>query len=246
MIDKNKVIKHYNKVSTTYQEEHYSSLDINKKYPQNIIRFEYLKKRIKELRIKNIFEVGVGEGTPLLTLKDMGLEVSGCDISEEMVKLSKAKGLNVFVGDIEEGVLRNGHDGVIAFGVMPHVDNDLKAFNNMCDKSKEESISKEFGDYIDVENCLVYYTLAYIANKKDPVKKHALATELLLVSNKLSDDPLIDLVNNLYRADPSDKNFKYKYNRIKHFSFDPLDLVSNNPFYEIIKNEVRELSGDKK
>ncbi|MFH1396799.1 MAG: hypothetical protein ABIG93_05345 [archaeon] len=122
----------------------------------------------------------------------------------------------------------------------------LKAFNNMCDKSKEESISKEFGDYIDVENCLVYYTLAYIANKKDPVKKHALATELLLVSNKLSDDPLIDLVNNLYRADPSDKNFKYKYNRIKHFSFDPLDLVSNNPFYEIIKNEVRELSGDKK
>ena len=46
--------------------------------------------RLAELRLNSVYEVGVGEGTPLATMAAMGFRVAGCDIAESMVAKAKA------------------------------------------------------------------------------------------------------------------------------------------------------------
>jgi SAM-dependent methyltransferase len=94
--------------------------------------------------VKRVIEVGVGEGTPLSTLGKAGLDVWGFDISTEMVKKSKEtmqkNGMNpehIFWGDIQDPTtyihcVRDGQfDGLMAMGVMPHVENDDAVLQNM-------------------------------------------------------------------------------------------------------------------
>jgi SAM-dependent methyltransferase len=96
------------------------------------------------LRLKSVYEVGVGEGTPLVTMAKMGLRVAGCDISEAMVKKAKDNFSNhglspdpIQWGDIQDATtIANQLDGgvfdaVIAVGVLPHVANDRLALANM-------------------------------------------------------------------------------------------------------------------
>jgi SAM-dependent methyltransferase len=91
-----------------------------------------------------VIEVGVGEGTPLSTLGKAGIDVWGFDISTEMVKKSKEtmqkSGMNpeqIFWGDIQDPTtyihcVKSGQfDGLIAMGVMPHVENDDVVLQNM-------------------------------------------------------------------------------------------------------------------
>jgi SAM-dependent methyltransferase len=89
------------------------------------------------VKAKRVYEIGVGEGTPLVALAKMGLEVAGCDISQEMVKAAREnfRGANlppesIQWGDVQDattiaGQLSGGRfDAVIAAGVLPHVQND--------------------------------------------------------------------------------------------------------------------------
>ncbi|MEZ5833928.1 MAG: class I SAM-dependent methyltransferase [Dongiaceae bacterium] len=117
-----------------YQRENLTSLEY---YPANYFRLQILVRRLASLGAKRVYEIGVGEGSPLIAMAKLGLEVAGCDISEAMVSAARknfaANGLSpdlIQWGDVEDantlaGQLRDGKfDAVVAAGVLPHVRND--------------------------------------------------------------------------------------------------------------------------
>ncbi len=117
-----------------YQRENLADLE---RYPANYFRLQILIRRLATLGAKRVFEIGVGEGSPLAAMAKLGLEVGGCDISESMVAAARAtftrNGLSrdlIQWGDVEDattiaGQLAQGkYDAVIAAGVLPHIRND--------------------------------------------------------------------------------------------------------------------------
>jgi 2-polyprenyl-3-methyl-5-hydroxy-6-metoxy-1,4-benzoquinol methylase len=144
-MDKTSVADHYNSVAETYHQQYQrENLASHSEYPANYFRLQILVQRLSALQLKSVYEVGVGEGTPLATMASMGFRVAGCDIAEAMVKKAKenfsAHGLAADLiqwGDIQDsatlaGQLADGQfDAVIAAGVLPHVANDRLALTNM-------------------------------------------------------------------------------------------------------------------
>lgn len=142
---KNDIIAHYDAIAADYGKRYGpGALSGAGKYPANYIRLRNLVERLAGQKAKRIYEVGTGEGTPLATLAQMGFEVAGCDISKTMVEATRAKlaaiGLDpelCQLGDIEhrtsiKNQIANGpYDAVIAFGVLPHVRDDVLALQNM-------------------------------------------------------------------------------------------------------------------
>jgi 2-polyprenyl-3-methyl-5-hydroxy-6-metoxy-1,4-benzoquinol methylase len=117
-----------------YQRSNLASLE---RYPANYFRLQILVRRLASLGAKSVYEIGVGEGTPLVAMAKLGLNVAGCDISEAMVgqarKNFSENGLSpdlIQWGDVEDATtlakqLAGGKfDSVIAAGVLPHVRND--------------------------------------------------------------------------------------------------------------------------
>jgi len=145
------VSDHYDAAAANYhkQYEEETLRDLTQEYPANYFRLKLLLKSFKENSIKRTIEVGVGEGTPLSTLAKEGIEVSGFDISHAMVKRAKesiaATGQNpdnIIWGDIQDRtsyqpLLSGGlFDGLMAMGVMPHVEDDDLCLRNMKDMVK--------------------------------------------------------------------------------------------------------------
>jgi 2-polyprenyl-3-methyl-5-hydroxy-6-metoxy-1,4-benzoquinol methylase len=117
-----------------YQRE---NLESSERYPANYFRLQILVRRLATLGAKRVYEIGVGEGTPLVAMAKLGLEVAGCDISQAMVDAARTRfhgaGLSqelIQWGDVEDamtlaGQLSDGKfDAVVAAGVLPHVRND--------------------------------------------------------------------------------------------------------------------------
>ncbi len=117
-----------------YQRENLSSLEY---YPANYFRLQILVRRLAALGAQRVYEIGVGEGTPLVSMAKLGIEVAGCDISEAMVAAARknfqAASLShelIQWGDVQDATTLAGQlpggkfDAVIAAGVLPHVRND--------------------------------------------------------------------------------------------------------------------------
>jgi 2-polyprenyl-3-methyl-5-hydroxy-6-metoxy-1,4-benzoquinol methylase len=138
MTDETNVASFYDSTAASYhqmyQRENLDRLDY---YPANYFRLQILARRIATLNAKRVYEIGVGEGTPLVALAKMGLDVAGCDISQEMVKAARENFERARLsqdliqwGDVEDATtlvrqLSDGKfDAVIAAGVLPHVRND--------------------------------------------------------------------------------------------------------------------------
>ena len=109
-----------------YQRENLEKLEY---YPANYFRLQILVRRLAALGAKRVYEIGVGEGTPLVSMAKLGMEVAGCDISEAMVDAARknfqAASLSpelIQWGDVQDattlaGQLRNGKfDAVVAAG----------------------------------------------------------------------------------------------------------------------------------
>lgn len=140
------VRSHYDAAAKNYHE-HYQREKLyqtHENYPANYFRLQLLLNSFLAKGVKRVIEVGVGEGTPLTTLAKAGIDVWGFDISQEMVEASKRimqnNGMNpdhVFWGDVQDPstyvqALKDGlFDGVMAMGVMPHVENDDMVINNI-------------------------------------------------------------------------------------------------------------------
>lgn len=138
------VADHYNAVAEEYYRQYQrENLDSGAEYPANYFRLQILVQLLAASGLKRVYEIGVGEGTPLATMAKMGFSVAGCDISEAMVTRARknfaARGLSpdlIQWGDIEDattyaGQLAGGrYDAVIAAGVLPHVRNDSLFLRN--------------------------------------------------------------------------------------------------------------------
>ena len=118
--------------------------DVSRNYPANYFRLHQLINSFTQNNVRKVIEVGVGEGTPLITLSKAGMDVSGFDISHKMVEKARtnfaANGLppeNIIFGDIQDPItysplLRAGQfDALLAMGVLPHVQNEEFVLKNM-------------------------------------------------------------------------------------------------------------------
>lgn len=139
------VADHYNASSATYSEQYdESKILTSKEYPANYFRLKRIKERVKALGLSSIYELGIGDGSPLAAMAEMGLRVAGSDLTQGMLAVAKAqfeaKGLDSSVltlGDIQdrttlEAAISTGpYDGVMALGVLPHVQDEGAAIDNM-------------------------------------------------------------------------------------------------------------------
>lgn len=140
------VADHYDATAAKYHEiyERDGLRDLSRVYPANYHRLQLLINSFVENGVQRVVEVGVGEGTPLATLANAGMEVAGFDISQAMVDRSKERvaaigqdPANIIWGDIEDPnsyvtLLKGGqYDALMAMGVMPHVHNDEQSLLNM-------------------------------------------------------------------------------------------------------------------
>ena len=140
------VSEHYDAVAGNYHRQYQEETlrDLSQEYPANYFRLQLLMQSFTANNVKTAIEVGVGEGTPLATLASAGVDVSGFDISTEMVKRAKASveaigqdPARIILADVEDPssyvkLLENGEfDALMAMGVMPHVKNDDQSLLNM-------------------------------------------------------------------------------------------------------------------
>jgi 2-polyprenyl-3-methyl-5-hydroxy-6-metoxy-1,4-benzoquinol methylase len=140
------VAKHYDASAENYHLQYERNLisDVSQDYPANYFRLHQLINSFTQKNVKKVIEVGVGEGTPLITLSKAGMDVSGFDISHKMVEKAKANfsknGLppeDVIFGDIQDPItysplLKAGQfDALLAMGVLPHVRNEEFVLKNM-------------------------------------------------------------------------------------------------------------------
>ncbi len=140
------VAAHYDGVAADYHKQYRrSELFLNADYPANYFRLQSLVTSFIQKGIRRVLEVGVGEGTPLVTLAKTGMDVWGFDLADGMVEQAKqnfaAHGYEperIGWGDIQDSLTyahlleRGLFDGLLAMGVMPHVDNDELALANMA------------------------------------------------------------------------------------------------------------------
>ena len=145
-MSKANVEEYYDAVNETYSEQYEKDkiFDTSRIYPSNYFRTQLLINSFIKKNVKRIIEVGVGEGTPLLQLHKAGFDTVGFDISKKMVEKAKSNGRahdgwenRIFYGDIRDpntyvSALCDGRfDGLIAMGVMPHVENDDMVIENI-------------------------------------------------------------------------------------------------------------------
>ncbi|MBI1351781.1 MAG: methyltransferase domain-containing protein [Actinomycetales bacterium] len=139
------VADHYNASSSTYSEQYdESKILTSKEYPANYFRLKRIKERVQALGLTSIYELGIGDGSPLAAMAELGLRVGGSDLTEGMLGVAKAqfeaKGFDSSVltlGDIQdrstltEAIAAGPYDAVMALGVLPHVRDEGVVIDNM-------------------------------------------------------------------------------------------------------------------
>ncbi|MGA0209315.1 MAG: class I SAM-dependent methyltransferase [Candidatus Nanopelagicales bacterium] len=113
-------------------------------YPANHFAFRQVLTALHEQGAQRMVEVGVGQGRAIGIYQAAGIDVYGIDNNPEMVEMSAAvfsdAGLpadRASWGDIEDavslsGIRRQGpFDALLAMGVLPHVDHEKVALENM-------------------------------------------------------------------------------------------------------------------
>jgi 2-polyprenyl-3-methyl-5-hydroxy-6-metoxy-1,4-benzoquinol methylase len=138
------VSDHYDSVAADYFRQYQRDQLMEGDYPANYFRLQIILRRLMDAGVSSVFEVGVGEGTPLASMAAMGFDVAGCDVSPAMVEAAKAtfasRGLSadaISWGDVSDAVtlapvVRDGaYDAAVALGVLPHVASDKVFLENM-------------------------------------------------------------------------------------------------------------------
>ena len=133
------VSSHYDGSAASYFEQFDPErIWTNKEYPANYFRLQLVQRLLAEAGVNSLYELGVGDATPLSTIGSTGSQVAGHDISPEMVKFARAnmeaRGLDpalISLLDAQdsgaiaaERELRGEFDAVMALGVIPHVSDD--------------------------------------------------------------------------------------------------------------------------
>lgn len=136
----------YDAVAEGYEQQyHRENLGKLDEYPANYHRLQIVVRQLLACSAKSLYEVGVGEGTPLAVLAAMGLDVAGCDISQKMVDKAKESFKKhkldpnlIRWGDIEDVITIASQlkdktfDAAMALGVLPHVEKDILTLKNLA------------------------------------------------------------------------------------------------------------------
>ena len=140
------VSSYYDDIAAGYSEQYQRErLMSHPTYPANFFRLEKVIQRLQETGCTSIYDIGAGEGSPLIAASRSGLSVAGCDISPSMVEAAQANfsaaGLDPDLicladGDdptsLQKHVDRFGQfDAVMALGVIPHVPDDIRFIDSM-------------------------------------------------------------------------------------------------------------------
>ena len=133
------VSSHYDGSASTYGDQYDpDKLWTNEEYPANYFRLQLVQRLLARAGVTSLYELGVGDATPLCRIGATGIRVAGNDLSPEMVKVAKANlarhGLDpdaVVLLDAQDASAmareqsRVGTvDAVMALGVIPHVTDD--------------------------------------------------------------------------------------------------------------------------
>lgn len=133
------VASHYDGSASSYADQYdQDKIWTNEEYPANYFRLKLVRRILADAGVQSVYEHGVGDATPLVTIAGDGLRVAGNDVSPEMVKFARANMVKhnldpelINLLDVQDsGALarereRAGDfDAVMALGVIPHVTDD--------------------------------------------------------------------------------------------------------------------------
>ena len=133
------VASHYDGSASTYADQYdETKIWTNEEYPANYFRLKLVRQILADAGVKSLYEHGVGDATPLVTIAGDGIRVAGNDVSPEMVKFARANmtkhGLDpeaINLLDVQsrdsidvERSRAGSFDAVMALGVIPHVEDD--------------------------------------------------------------------------------------------------------------------------
>ena len=108
------VVSHYDASAPTYTGQYdESKLLTSPDYLASFFRLKKVRQRALDLGLTSIYELGIGDGTPLVAMAEAGLRVAGSDFSEGMLTVARAqfadKGLDPSVLDMDpDGPSPNG------------------------------------------------------------------------------------------------------------------------------------------
>jgi SAM-dependent methyltransferase len=133
------VASHYDGSASTYADQYEESkIWTNAEYPANFFRLKLVRRLLADAGVTSLYEHGVGDATPLVTIAGDGIRVAGNDVSPEMVKFARAnmsaqgldpESINLLYVQSHDSIdverARAGSfDAVMALGVIPHVEDD--------------------------------------------------------------------------------------------------------------------------
>ena len=133
------VASHYDGSASTYADQYdEKKIWTNEEYPANFFRLKLVRKLLTDAGVKSLYEHGVGDATPLVTIAGDGIRVAGNDVSPEMVKFARTNLINhgldpgvVNLLDVQSQDAINAEreragefEAVMALGVIPHVEDD--------------------------------------------------------------------------------------------------------------------------
>jgi len=133
------VASHYDGSASTYADQYNEDkIWTNEEYPANFFRLKLVRRILADAGVTSLYEHGVGDATPLVTIAGDGIRVAGNDVSPEMVKFARANmtdhGLDpeaINLLDVQshdaidvERKRAGSFDAVMALGVIPHVEDD--------------------------------------------------------------------------------------------------------------------------
>ena len=133
------VASHYDGSAASYADQYDpAKLWSNAEYPSNYFRLQLVRRLLTDAGASSVYELGVGDATPLVSVASDGLRVAGHDVSPEMVRFARsnmeAKGLDadlISLIDAQDPVALAAErdrvgtfDAVMALGVIPHVSDD--------------------------------------------------------------------------------------------------------------------------
>ena len=145
------VASHYDGSASTYSDQYNEDkIWTNEEYPANFFRLKLVRRILTDAGVTSLYEHGVGDATPLVTIAGDGIRVAGNDVSPEMVKFARANMtehgfdpesinlLDVQSHDAIDAERRRAgsFEAVMALGVIPHVEDD-RWFVDSMDKFLE-------------------------------------------------------------------------------------------------------------
>lgn len=133
------VASHYDGSAASYADQYdESKIWTNEEYPANFFRLTMVRRILAAAGVSSLYEHGVGDATPLVTIAGDGIRVAGNDVSPEMVKFARAnmvahgldpEAINLLDVQSSEAIAAEreragSFDAVMALGVIPHVQDD--------------------------------------------------------------------------------------------------------------------------